>query len=172
MPSVRLLAVDEGSHVLGLAYFDGEACLWTRQFAPSASWPWWRRMRWITDTMRPYLAEQGIDPHVVAIEDAVVGANPKSAVVMGKSIGWISCAFSHWYPEARLLPIPPAAVRAAAQAPAHRDTAIARYRTVAAYVTGRPIHSMSEDEAAAVCIGLAALGKLRAERWEAMAVSS
>jgi len=166
---IRILAVDEGSKVLGLAYFADDACLWTRQFAPSAGWPWYRRMRWITDTMKPFLEQQGAAPDVVAIEDAVVGANPKTAVIMGKTIGYLSCALTHWYPDARLMPIMPAAVRAAASAPAHRDSAIARYRTVAAYITGRPVGAIGEDEAAAICIGLAAQAALRLERWEAKA---
>jgi len=158
---VRLLAIDQGSLDCGAAYFDGDRVEWTRRFSPPDGWPWGRRMRWITDALRAQLSDQE-PPDVVAIEDVVAHRghpNLQSLVTMGECRGWLACAVEHWYPGIRQMAIAPATVRAAAGAPRDRAGALRRYQVVASYMLGGA--KVSEDESAAVCIGLAAQAELR-----------
>ena len=155
---MRILAIDQGSVKCGVAMFQGERVLWTRLLAPTAGRPWLERMRWITDALRAQLLEQE-PPDVVAIEDVMFGVNAKTAVTMGETRGWLMCAVEHWYPGIRQMAIAPATVRAAAGAPRDRAGALRRYQVVASYMLGGA--KVSEDESAAVCIGLAAQAEIR-----------
>lgn len=156
---MKLLAVDQGSAHLGLAFFDGERVLWTKRISPPGGWPWRRRMRWITDHMRERLAG-GEAPDVVAIEDIALGKFMRGLLTMGETRGWLMCALEHWYPGVRQVAIHPATVRAAVEAPRARAGALERYRKVAEFRVGARV---SEDESAAVCIGIAAIARLRRE---------
>lgn len=151
---MRLLAIDQGSVKCGLAMFDGERVLWTRRVsAPDR--PWLERMRFMTDRIREQLAS-GDPPDLVAIEDVVAHRghpNLQSLVTMAEARGWLMCAVEHWYPGIRQMAINPSSVRAAAEAPRSRAGALLRYRAVAEWLVGAKV---SEDESAAVCIGLAA----------------
>lgn len=154
--TLRLLAVDQGSIRCGLALFIGERIAWTKRISATEGWSWGRRMRWITDHLRERL--EGERPDVVAIEDVVVWRSAQTALSMGETRGWLMCAIEHWYPGIRQMAINPASVRGAVEAGARREKAIDRYGRVAEMLLGVKV---SEDEAAAIAIGLAARAELR-----------
>ena len=158
---MNLLAVDQGSTHCGLAYFLDDRVLWTKRVSPPAAWPWRRRMRFITDKMRELLAEETL-PDVIAIEDVSLGRNAKVAVTMGENRGWLMCVLDHWYPAVQQIAIHPATVRAAVEAGRSRARAIDRYKVVASYMLGGA--KVSEDESAAICIGIAARARIDRER--------
>lgn len=150
---LRLLAVDQGSMDLGLAFLEGERVVWTKRLSPTGTWSWQRRMRWITDEMRELLA-QGAPPEVLAIEDVAFGVNASTAITMGKALGWLMCALEYWYPGVRSLAVHPGTVRAAVGAPRSRAGAKDQIRRAVEALTG--LKGLSEDECDAVVIGLAA----------------
>jgi len=169
---MRLLAVDEGSHATGLAFFDGsDRPTWTRRLAPADNWPWLRRMVWIAQTLRQVLELQEVTsaPDVVAMEDAVVGKYASTAVSVAECRGFLLAHFASMWPDTKHVTISPAKARAAVglSMMAGRAHSKDRYRQVATYLGLPP--TASEDEADACCIGLAAFAKLREERWEAIA---
>ncbi len=169
---IRLLAVDESSTCTGLAYFDGsDRPAWTRALTPAAGWPWLRRMVWIAQHLREVLALQGVTeaPDVVAMEDAVVGKFASTAISVAECRGFLLAHFASMWPDVRHVTISPAKARAAVgiSAFAGRARSKDRYRQVAMYLGLPP--TASEDECDAACVGLAALAKLRLERWEAKA---
>lgn len=171
---MRLLAVDESSTATGLAFFEGsDRPAWTRVIRPAGDWPWRRRMRWITEQLRGVLETNGLldaPPDAIAMEDAVVGAYPSTAISVAECRGYLTAHFdSIWGLELRHVTISPAKARAAVglSAFAGRAKSKDRYRQVALYL-GLPT-TISEDEADAACIGLAALAQLRIEDWQAKA---
>lgn len=169
---MKLLAVDESSTCTGLAYFqDSDRPTWTRALTPVAGWPWLRRMVWIARTLREVLELQGVTsaPDVVAMEDAVVGAYPSTAIKVAECRGFLLAHFASLWPDVRHVTISPAKARAAVgiSAFAGRAHSKDRYRQVAMYLG--LAETISEDEADAACIGLAAFAQLREERWGSMA---
>jgi Holliday junction resolvasome RuvABC endonuclease subunit len=180
---MRLLAVDEGSHATGLAYFDGsDRPSWTGRLLPAGDWPWRKRMRYQSDQLRRVLmlndliwdttlAPNGRPPDVIAMEGAVVSAkNPRMGVKVGECRGYFLAHFDSIFGlDIPVLEIPPAKARAAVgiSAFAGRARSKDRYRQVAIYLGLDP--KISEDEADAAAIGLAALAQLREERWAVMA---
>lgn len=158
---MNLLAVDQGSKKLGLAFFVDGRVVWTRRVSAPEGWPWRRRMRFITDHVREQLVARAEAVDVVAIEDVTLGLSAKVAVTMGEQRGWLMCALEYWYPHVAQVAIHPATVRAAVQAPRSRNGALDRYRRVAEHALGGT--KVSDDEAAAICIGLAALERIRRE---------
>lgn len=158
--TLRLVAVDQGSIRCGVALFVGERIAWTKRISATEGWAWGRRMRWITDHLREDLARilEGERPDVVAIEDVVVWRSAQTALAMGETRGWLACVLEHWYPGIRQMAINPASVRGAVEAGARRGAAIDRYGRVAEMLLGARV---SEDEAAAIAIGLAARAEMR-----------
>lgn len=167
---MKLLAVDQGSQHLGLAFFDADRVVWTKRISATSGWTWRRRMRFITDRVRGLLVDENV-PDVIAIEDVVAGRFMRGLQTMSETRGWLMCVFDHWYPDVRQYAIHPSTVRAAVEAGRGRAKAIERYHVVAAHVLGGA--TVTEDEAAAVCIGLAARARLeREERLEAAGVGN
>jgi Holliday junction resolvasome RuvABC endonuclease subunit len=169
---LRLLAVDESSSCTGLAFFDGsDRPAWTRALTPAAGWPWLRRMVWIAEHLREVLELQEVTsaPDVVAMEDAVVGKYASTAISVAECRGFLLAHFASMWPDALHVTITPQKARAAVGISAFSGRAHSkdRYRQVATYL-GLPA-SASEDECDAACIGLAAIAKLREERWVDMA---
>lgn len=169
---MRLLAVDEGSHETGLAFFDGsDRPVWTRRLSPADGWPWIRRMVWIAQTLREVLALQEVTtpPDVVAMEDAVVGKYASTAVSVAECRGFLIAHFESMWPGVRHVTISPAKARAAVglSMMAGRAHSKDRYRQVATYLGLPP--TASEDECDAACIGLAAIAALREESWTGIA---
>ncbi|HEY8861015.1 MAG TPA: hypothetical protein VIN37_02830 [Candidatus Limnocylindria bacterium] len=172
---MRLLAIDEGSKATGLAFFDGsDRPAWTRALTPAAAWPWRRRMRWICDALRGVLETNGLladPPDVIAIEDAVVSEkNPRMGVAVSKCRGYLIAHLDSIYGlELPIIDVSPGKVRAAVGISAFsgRVHSKDRYKVVAQYL-GLPA-TISEDEADAACVGLAALAQLREENWHAIA---
>jgi len=155
---VRLLAIDQGSRDCGAAYFTDDRVEWTRRFSPPDGWPWGRRMRWITDALRAQLSDQE-PPDVVAIEDVMFGVNAKTAVAMGEARGWFLCALDYWYPGIRAMAIHPSTVKSAVAAPRSRAGAKQHTKWAIEALTG--LTGLSEDEADAVAIGLAAINEIK-----------
>lgn len=157
--TLRIVAIDQGSVDCGVVYFEGNRPRWTKLFSPSESWTWQRRMRWITDELRAWLGE-GEAPHVIAIEGVAFGVNASTALTMGEQRGWLRCALEYWYPGVRQMSLNPASVRGATGAGGMRRTsAKERYMRFATHVLGGA--RVSQDEADAVCIGVAAIARLR-----------
>ena len=172
---MKLLAIDEGSKATGVAFFDGtDRPAWTGRLLPAGDWDWRHRMRYQADRFRALLAfhELALESVThIAMEGAVVAKdNPRIGVRMGECRGyWLAHFDSVFGLAVPVLEIPPAAVRAAAgiSAFAGRARSKERYRQVALYLGLDP--KISEDEADACCVGLAALARLREESWKAMA---
>lgn len=171
---MKLLAVDESSTCTGLAYFDGsDRPVWTRALTPAPTWPWLRRMVWIAKTLREVLTLQEATsaPDVVAMEDAVVGKYASTAISVAECRGFLLAHFASMWPDVRHITISPSKARAAVGISAFSGRAHSkdRYRQVAMYLGLDP--KISEDEADAACIGLAALAQLRDEGWRALSES-
>jgi hypothetical protein len=172
---MRLLAVDEGSKVTGLAFFDGgDRPSWTGRLLPAADWPWRKRMRYQCDQLRHVLEIHELlvtPPDVIAMEGAVVSTkNPRMGVKVGECRGYFLAHFDSIFGlDIPVLEIPPGKVRAAVGISAFsgRVHSKDRYKVVAQYL-GLPA-TISEDEADAACVGLAALAQLREENWHAIA---
>ena len=172
---MRLLAIDEGSKATGLAFFDNsDRPAWTGRLLPAADWPWRQRMRYQADRLRTVLDLNGLlasPPDLIAMEGAVVSTkNPRMGVRVGECRGYFLAHLDSIFGlDVRVLEVPPARVRAAVGISAYsgRVHSKDRYRQVALYLGLNP--NISEDEADAACVGLAAIAMVREESWAAAA---
>lgn len=112
-------------------------------------------MRWICEKLHADLFGGTLPaPDVVGIEDVAVWLNTSTALKMAKTVGWLTAELSSWYPDAPIYHVNGSAVAAGVEAPRKREGKIARYNIVAEQLIGRRV---SDDESAAVCVGLATL---------------
>jgi len=159
---MNLLALDPSSTSCGAAYFIDERPIATDRFRPKASLPWAERMDYIAEQLAKSSATREWLPDIVAIEDTVFARSVRDAITMGATKGYLLRIVRELYPRARIFPVHPASVRAAMSAPRSRAGAKAKFALVAAAMAP-DIEVTSEDEADALAVGWAALGKLREE---------
>lgn len=127
--------------------------IWTRRITAPDEWSWRRRMVFICEKLHADLFGGTLyAPDVVGIEDVSVWRNTMTSLKMAKTIGWLTAELSSWYPDAPIYHVNGSTVAAGVEAPRKREAKSARYMTIAAQLTGRRV---SEDEAAAICVGLA-----------------
>lgn len=165
---MRLLAVDQGSTVCGLAYFDGDDVtpVSTDAIKPPSG-PWVERMRYIAEQLQRTARVRGWQPDVVAIEDVVFGRSISAAVTMGETRGYLMRVAWELWPRARRVDIHPSSTKAAARARTSR--LLAKDDTAHAVFTMTGLTGLSEDEADACAIGWAAFGKLNEAHWAELA---
>jgi hypothetical protein len=131
-------------------------------------------MRYQADRLRTVLDLNGLlasPPDLIAMEGAVVSTkNPRMGVRVGECRGYFLAHLDSIFGlDVRVLEVPPARVRAAVGISAYsgRVHSKDRYRQVALYLGLNP--NISEDEADAACVGLAAIAMVREESWAAAA---
>jgi len=169
---MRLLAVDQGSVSLGLAFFTGRELIDTRviKARPLAA-PWDQRMRTIAhDIITLGKLSPGWTPDLIAIEDVVLHrglrSNPKTLAVMAQTRGYLARVYDELYPFARRIAISPQRVKSSVGAPQRRARAKQHIGWAVEALTGRS--GLEEDEADAVALGYAALEQLRVEELHAL----
>lgn len=167
---MRLLAVDQGSHDCGFAFFDDRALIDLRVIrgrGPS----WSVRMASISAQLRELAGVSEWTPDHIAIEDVVMHRghpNPRSVMAMAQTRGTLIEVLRSLYPYARQRSIPPSRVRSVISAPRDRAGAKARNRWALETMSGWT-GPATQDEADAYVIGLAALQEIRLEDLQQMA---
>lgn len=167
---MRLLGVDQGSAECGLAFFSDRQLIDLRA-ARGRGPDRGLRTASIAQQIRELAAVSDWRPDVIAIEDVVMHRghpNPRSAMAMAETRGFLTALFGGIYPGVRQMAIHPARVRSVIGAPRDRAGAKARNRWALETMSGWT-EPATQDEADAYVIGLAALEQLRVEEMQQMA---
>lgn len=191
--TTRLLAVDQGSVACGLACFEGPDLVDVRVVIGRGR-HWQARIDAITAGIRRLAAESDWTPDVIAIEDIVLhsswtaasrppsgygqnvvperphgrrGAGPKTLVLMAQTRYALTSLFREIWPGARIVNVHPSRTKSAVGAPTGRVAAKAHTKRAFELISGWS-GDVTEDEADAWSIGLAAIAQLRLERFRAM----
>lgn len=168
---MRLLAVDPGSVVCGLAFFDGRDLIDLRVIRAHGS-GWETRMASIKRDMNRLAFVSDWVPEIIATEDIAMArgpkSNPRTFAVMAQTRGALAMLFRELWPGARQLSVNPSRVRSVIGAPRGREAAKARNRWALETMSGWR-EQATQDECDAYIIGLAALDHLRAEEFGRMA---
>lgn len=153
---MRLLAVDVGSNVIGLAYFESEdsppqtAVLRAPAGPENAPSGWLDKLEYF----EARIMDRSIlwAPDVIAIEDVQGFARNMTALIkLVKAWGWVAHVLKVEYPRADWIEIHTATVRSALGLSSHADR---KTRRVAARV--RFPQCKTQDEADACCVGMTA----------------
>lgn len=168
---MKLVAIDPGSSAAAAAFFVDGRCIGTALARARGDPPWLERIGQIVAQLIGALDSVGAlerPPDVIAIEDIALGighkANVRSFATMAMSRGYLMAELVRVAPSARILSVNVAEVRAAVSAPRGRAAAKRHFRIAVEALTN--LKPGSQDEVDAVCVGLAALNKLRREALE------